>query len=167
MELPKTASLLKERDMPLQIGDNAPDFTLLSDDNLQITLSKLRGKKVILYFYPKDDTPGCTQQACDFRDKLPDFHKTSAVVLGVSKDDAISHSKFKKKFSLNFALLADTEGKVCDAYGVMAEKSMYGKTYWGIERTTFLINEKGKISNIWHKVKVPGHIQEVLQLTKI
>jgi len=167
MEPSQPASLLKGRNMPLQVGDNAPDFTLGTDDNLQITLSKLRGKKIILYFYPKDDTPGCTQQACDFRDKLPDFNKTSTVVLGVSKDDATSHGKFKKKFSLNFALLADTEGKVCDAYGVMAEKSMYGKTYLGIERTTFLINEKGKISKIWHKVKVPGHIEEVLQLTKI
>lgn len=152
--------------MALQVGDNAPDFTLNTDDNLQITLSKLRGKKIILYFYPKDDTPGCTQQACDFRDKLPDFQKISAVVLGISKDDVSSHGKFKNKFNLNFTLLADTEGKVCDAYGVMAEKSMYGKTYRGIERTTFLIDEKGKIRKIWNKVKVPGHIEEVLQATK-
>ena len=151
--------------MALQIGDEAPDFTLLSDQNTQVTLSALRGKKVILYFYPKDNTPGCTQQACDFRDAMPDFTGVDAVVLGISKDSPIKHDKFKQKYQLPFTLLADETGDVCAAYGVIDKKSLFGNTFLGITRSTFLIDAQGKIRALWRKVKVPGHIQQVLHET--
>lgn len=150
----------------LQIGDLAPEFTLMSDGGEEISLSALKGKRVVLYFYPKDDTSGCTAQACDFRDQHPEFSATEAVVLGVSRDSLKSHGRFRDKYTLNFPLLSDESGEVCQAYGVWVEKSMYGKKYFGIERSTFLIDEAGKITHIWRKVKVPGHIAEILAALK-
>ena len=152
--------------MSVELGDKAPDFTLPTDGNGSVTLSKLKGKKVVLYFYPKDDTSGCTAEACGFRDTFPDYGGTGAVVIGISKDSVASHDKFKKKHGLPFILASDTGGDVCEKYGVWVEKSMYGRKYMGIERATFLIDEKGVIRNIWHKVKVPGHVDEVLEAAK-
>ena len=152
--------------MSLKPGDKAPDFTLPTDGAGKLTLSKLKGKKVILYFYPKDDTSGCTAEACGFRDNLPHFGKTDAVVIGVSRDSVASHDKFKKKHELPFTLVSDEDGKVCEAYGTWVEKSMYGRKYMGIERATFLIDEKGVIRNVWRKVKVGGHVEAVLDAAK-
>lgn len=149
--------------MSLNIGDTAPDFSLPSDTNEIISLRKLAGKKVILYFYPKDNTPGCTKQACDFRDALPAFQAKDAIVFGISKDNTKRHEKFKEKYALPFTLLTDENADVCEAYGVIDKKSLFGKTFLGIQRSTFLIDEKGKISAIWRKVKVPGHVQAVLE----
>ena len=146
----------------LNPGDHAPDFTLPSDGGGTVSLKKLRGKPVILYFYPKDDTPGCTTEACGFRDSLPDFARTGATVIGLSRDDVASHDKFKRKHGLTFPLAADVDGTVCEAYGTWVEKSMYGRKYMGIERATFLIDGKGVIRRIWRKVKVAGHVAEVL-----
>jgi len=140
-----------------QEGDLAPDFTLPSDDGSTVTLSDLRGSRVILYFYPKDDTSGCTAQACEFRDSLPRIEEKGARVLGVSPDPVRSHQKFKSKYDLNFPLLADEEHQVAEAYGVWKEKSMYGRTYLGIERSTFLIDEEGRIARAWRKVKAKGN----------
>ena len=145
----------------LQIGDMAPDFTLPTDGEGEITLSSLNGQKVVVYFYPKDDTSGCTKQACGFKDALPAFEKLSTQIIGISKDSVKKHDKFKAKYELNFPLASDEESDVCERYGVWKEKSMYGKKYMGIERSTFLIDEQGKIQQIWRKVKVPGHIEEV------
>lgn len=147
----------------LEEGQMAPDFTVPSDKGGMESLNAHRGKPVILYFYPKDDTPGCTQQACDFRDTIKDFGKLGAVVLGVSKDSLKKHEKFRDKFELNFPLLSDEDGALCEAYGVWVEKSMYGKKYMGIDRSTFLIDSNGKIHRIWRKVKVPGHVEDVRQ----
>ncbi len=138
-------------------GSRAPDFTLPSDEGGEVTLSALRGKKVVLYFYPKDDTPGCTIQACDFRDAEPTFKGLDAVVLGVSADSVESHGKFREKFGLTFPLLADEDHEVCEAYGVWTEKSMYGRTFMGIERSTFLIDERGVVIEAWRKVTPKGH----------
>lgn len=149
--------------MTLEVGDKAPDFTLATDGDGSVTLSKLKGKKVVLYFYPKDDTTGCTAEACAFRDMFPRFKKMDATVIGISRDSVARHDKFKKKYELPFTLASDSEGEVTEAYGVWVEKSMYGRKYMGIERATFLIDEKGKIAQIWHKVKVPGHADEVLK----
>lgn len=143
-------------------GKTAPAFSLMGDDGKKVSLKDLRGRRVILYFYPKDDTPGCTTQACAFRDAEVDFSRADAAVLGVSKDSIKSHQKFKSKFSLNFPLLADDAG-VCEAYGVWKLKSMYGRTYMGIERSTFLIDEQGKVRAEWRKVSVPGHAAEVVK----
>jgi thioredoxin-dependent peroxiredoxin len=140
-----------------QEGDLAPDFTLPADDGSMVTLSALRGSRVILYFYPKDDTSGCTAQACEFRDSLPRIEEKGARVLGVSPDPVRSHQKFKSKYDLNFPLLADEGHQVAEAYGVWKEKSMYGRTYWGIERSTFLIDEEGRIARAWRKVKAKGN----------
>ena len=148
--------------MSVKPGDKAPDFTLPTDGNGTVTLSKLRGKPVVLYFYPKDDTSGCTAEACGFRDSFPDYGRTGATVIGVSRDSVASHDKFKKKHQLPFTLGADTEGKVTEAYGVWVEKSMYGRKYMGIERTTLLIDEKGVIRGVWPKVKIDGHAEAVL-----
>lgn len=148
--------------MSLDIGAKAPDFTLPTDGNGSVTLAKLKGKKVVLYFYPKDDTSGCTAEACAFRDMFPRFKKMDATVIGISRDSVAKHDKFKKKYELPFTLASDEEGKVTEKYGVWVEKSMYGRKYMGIERATFLIDEKGVIQQIWHKVKVPGHADEVL-----
>lgn len=144
-------------------GDLAPEFTLPSDDGSTISLSDLRGKKVILYFYPKDDTSGCTTEACEFRDALPRFEEEGAVVLGVSPDSVSSHVKFKEKYDLNFPLLADEDHEVAEAYGVWKEKSMYGRKYWGVERSTFLIDEEGKIRSAWRKVRPKGHAEKVAE----
>ncbi len=143
-------------------GKQAPAFSLPSDDGKTVSLKDLRGKRVVLYFYPKDDTPGCTTEACAFRDALPDFSGADAVVLGVSKDSVASHQKFKTKFKLNFPLLSDTAG-VCEAYGVWKLKNMYGRTYMGIERSTFIIDANGKVSAEWRKVSVSGHAAEVIK----
>lgn len=147
----------------LKIGDKAPDFKLNSDSEKIISLKDFKGKKVILYFYPKDNTSGCTKEACDFRDNIKLFEKKNTVVIGVSKDSVESHKKFKSKFELPFHLLSDESTNMISDYGVWKEKSMYGRKYMGIERTTFLVNEKGIIENIWNKVKVPGHIEEILK----
>jgi peroxiredoxin Q/BCP len=149
--------------MSVQIGDKAPDFTLPTDGNGTVTLSKLRGKPVVLYFYPKDDTSGCTAEACGFRDSFPDYGKTGATVIGVSRDSVASHDKFKKKYQLPFILASDSEGKVTEAYGVWVEKSMYGRKYMGIDRSTYLIDKDGAVRGAWRKVKVPGHVAEVLK----
>jgi thioredoxin-dependent peroxiredoxin len=139
----------------------APDFTLLADDGGPVTLSSLRGQNVVLYFYPKDDTSGCTKQACEFRDSLPRFQGVSAVILGVSPDDVKSHRKFREKYQLPFTLLADTEHAVADAYGVWKEKSMFGRKYWGNERTTFVIDKEGNVAHVFEKVNPEGHAAEV------
>jgi peroxiredoxin Q/BCP len=132
-----------------------------TDGGGQVSLKDFKGRKLVMYFYPKDDTPGCTAESCAFRDQLPAFEKLKVSVLGVSKDSPASHDKFKKKYELNFPLASDEDGAVCEAYGVWVEKSMYGKKYMGIERSTFLIDEQGKIAQIWSKVKVDGHVDEV------
>lgn len=146
----------------LNIGDSAPNFEMATDGEGVIKLSDLKGQNVILYFYPKDDTPGCTKEACAFQENLPHFKTNDAVVIGVSKDKPSKHDKFKEKYNLDFTLGSDEDGKVCEAYGVWVEKSMYGKKYMGIERATYLIDTEGKIAQIWRKVKVPGHAEAVL-----
>jgi peroxiredoxin Q/BCP len=149
--------------MSVEVGDKAPDFTLPADSGGTVSLKALKGKTVVLYFYPKDDTSGCTAEACAFRDALPDFSKVKAEIVGVSRDSVASHDKFKTKFKLPFPLAADEDGKVCQAYGVWVEKSMYGRKYMGIGRSTFLIDSKGIVRQVWRKVKVPGHAKEVLK----
>ena len=149
--------------MNLEADDKAPSFNLPTDGGGNISLKDLKGETVILYFYPKDDTSGCTAEACAFRDALPDFSKAKAKVVGVSKDPVKKHDKFKEKYDLAFPLASDEDGKVCDAYGTWVEKSMYGRKYMGIERSTFLIDSKGVIRAIWRKVKVPGHVDAVLK----
>ena len=145
----------------LQVGDKAPDFSLPDQDGKTVSLKSLKGKQVVLYFYPKDDTTGCTKEACGFRDSLRTIEQANTVVLGVSMDNAESHQKFIKKYSLPFTLLCDEDGKVSKAYGVYKKKNMYGKTYWGIERSTFIIDETGTLKAIFRKVKVDGHVGEV------
>ncbi len=147
----------------LQIGDSAPLFAALSDKNEEVSLSDLKGQNVVLYFYPKDNTPGCTIEAQDFTKKIKDFKKLDCVVLGVSKDSIKKHCNFIDKFNLELTLLADESGEVCEQYGVLKEKSMFGKKYIGIDRSTFLIDKIGKISQIWRSVKVNGHVDEVLE----
>lgn len=150
--------------MSLSPGDNAPNFSLESDDGGQVTLSELRGKRVVLYFYPKDSTPGCTTQACDFRDMKDDFSAKNAVVLGVSKDSLKSHANFRAKQSLNFPLLSDPELEVHKLYGAWGEKKNYGKTYMGTIRTTVLIDEEGKIMSFGGNVRAKGNAQRTLDL---
>jgi peroxiredoxin Q/BCP len=144
-------------------GDKAPDFETIDDNGTTVRLKDLRGKKVVLYFYPKDNTTGCTKEACDFRDNLTRIKKQDALVFGVSPDSQRSHENFRTKYELTFPLLVDAEKEIANAYGVWKEKSMYGRKYMGIERTTFIIDEKGKISKIFPKVKVAGHVDAVLQ----
>lgn len=144
-------------------GAAAPSFTLESSAGKNVSLKDFKGKKVVLYFYPKDDTPGCTKEACNFRDSITDIKKTGAVILGVSPDDVASHQKFIGKYNLPFDLLADTDHAVAEKYGVWKEKSMYGKRYMGIERTTFLIDADGKLARIFPKVKVDAHSDEVIE----
>jgi thioredoxin-dependent peroxiredoxin len=148
----------------LKEDDVAPDFTLPDQDENAVTLSDLRGRKVVLYFYPKDDTPGCTTQACDLRDNAATFETRGAIILGVSPDSPAKHRKFREKYGLNFTLLADTDHAVAEQYGVWAEKSMYGRKYWGNERTTFVIGEDGRIEKVLPKVKPAEHAGEVLGL---
>lgn len=148
----------------LSLGDTAPDFELPSDGGETVRLSDFRGKKVVLYFYPKDDTSGCTTEACEFRDRMPKITRRGAVVLGVSPDGVESHKKFKAKYDLPFALLADPDHSVAEAYGAWGEKKMYGKTYEGILRTTVVIDEQGKIAELFEKVKPKGHGDAVLEV---
>jgi peroxiredoxin Q/BCP len=148
--------------MTLQVGDHAPDFTMPTVSGGTVSLNDLRGKKVVLYFYPKDDTPGCTIEACSFRDNLPSFEGVNAEVIGVSRDNTESHQRFRDKYGLNFTLASDDSGQVTEDYGVWREKNMYGKTFMGIQRSTFLIDENGNIAKIWPSVSVDGHTQEVL-----
>jgi peroxiredoxin Q/BCP len=147
----------------LNVGDKAPAFSAKDQDGNTVKLADLKGKKVALYFYPKDDTPGCTKQACSLRDGMPKLKKAGITVIGVSADDKESHQDFIKKYKLPFALLADTNKKVIDKYGVYGEKNMYGKKFMGINRTTFLIGEDGKIVKIFKRVKVDEHADEVLK----
>lgn len=147
----------------VKVGQKAPDFTVTNDKGQQVKLSDFKGKKVVLYFYPKDDTPGCTKEACAFRDGIDEIKQRGAVVLGVSCDSVESHKKFKTKYELNFPLLADSDKKIVEAYGTWKEKSMYGKKYMGIERTTFIIDGQGKITHVFPKVKVEEHYDEVLE----
>jgi peroxiredoxin Q/BCP len=146
----------------LEPGDKAPAFDLPGDGGVRINLAKLRGKSVVLYFYPKDDTEGCTQEALNFSAKAQAFARKNAVIIGVSKDSVASHDKFKAKHGLNVLLASDEAGDVCNAYHVWTEKSMYGRKYMGIERTTYLIDPKGVIVHVWRKVRVKGHVDEVL-----
>lgn len=149
----------------LKVGDKAPQFTLKSDKGTEVSLSQFLGKKdIILYFYPKDNTSGCTTEACSFRDNLPRIENKSAVVLGVSPDSVKSHQGFIQKQNLNFTLLSDPEHKVAEVYGAWGEKSMYGKKYMGILRTTFVIGKDGKIKKVFEKVKPEGHAEEVLDI---
>lgn len=150
--------------MTIHEGSKAPAFKLPSDDGKTVSLKDFVGKFVILYFYPKDMTPGCTTQACDFRDQVVSLKKSSAVVLGISRDSVERHEKFRDKYDLNFPLLADEDGKVCEAYGVWQEKSLYGRKFMGIVRTTFVIDPQGKILKIIPKVKVTGHVRQVAEL---
>ncbi len=150
----------------LKIGDAAPDFSLPTDGDGNIILSDLKGQKVVLYFYPKDDTPGCTKESCGFNDNLSAFNKMDTAIIGLSKCSVKKHDKFKAKYDLNFTLASDENNDTCERYGTWGEKSMYGKKYMGIERATFLIDEQGKIAHIWRKVKVKGHVAEVMDVIK-
>lgn len=149
--------------MSIAVGKPAPDFTMPTDGDGTISLSELKGKKVVLFFYPKDDTSGCTKEAVGFRDYLSDFEAAGATIVGVSKDPVKSHNKFVAKHELNFPLGSDAETEVAEAYEVWKEKSMYGRKYMGIERSTFLIDEEGVLREEWRKVKVPGHVEQVLK----
>jgi peroxiredoxin Q/BCP len=148
--------------MTLNIGDQAPDFTLQTDTDTPMSLNALKGKKAVLFFYPKDLTPGCTKEACDFRDNYARFKQYNVEVFGISKDSAKAHTKFKEKCSLPYTLLVDPNADVCEAYGVINKKSLFGKTFLGIQRSTFLIDEEGIIRAIWRKVKVNGHVEQVI-----
>ncbi len=149
-----------------EVGKKAPDFSLIDQDGKKKSLKDFKGKKVILYFYPKDNTSGCTKEACNFRDDFPKFKKTDAIILGVSPDSVESHKKFASKYNLPFTLLSDEDKKVLKKYDVWKEKSMYGRKYMGVVRTTYVIDENGKIKNVFNKVKVDGHNSEVMEALK-
>ncbi len=146
----------------IDIGDKVPDLTLADDAGKPVALSSLKGQVYVLYFYPKDDTPGCTKEACSFRDNIASLNKLDCKVFGVSRDDADSHVKFKQKFNLNFPLLSDIDGKLCEAFDVWKLRSMYGKEFMGIERSTFVVDKEGKVAKSWRKVNVDGHVEEVI-----
>jgi thioredoxin-dependent peroxiredoxin len=150
--------------MPLNIGDPAPAFKALTTTGDEIALEQLQGKKVVLYFYPKDDTPGCTKEACGFRDQWSRYQEKGIIVLGVSKDSVAAHQKFTQKYTLPFPLLSDPDAAIAQAYGVWGEKKFMGKTYMGVNRSTFLIDEDGKIAHIWSKVKTETHAEDVLSI---
>lgn len=150
----------------IEEGAKAPAFTLEMDSGEKVALKDLKGQKVVLYFYPKDDTPGCTKEAIAFSEDIAKFKRAGATIIGVSKDTVAKHQKFKDKHGLKVALGSDETGKVVEKYGVWVEKNMYGRKYMGIERSTFLIDEKGVVRNIWRKVKVPGHSEAVLEAVK-
>ena len=152
--------------MPLNNGDMAPDFTLLRDGGGNITLSDHLSQPVVVYFYPKDDTPGCTKEACGFKDHYDAFADHDITVIGISKDDVKSHDKFKEKYDLPFILASDPDGEVADDYGIWKEKSMFGRTFMGMNRSTFLIDGNGKVAHIWPKVSVTDHAAEVLDAAK-
>jgi thioredoxin-dependent peroxiredoxin len=152
--------------MSVKEGGKAPAFSMPTDGDGKIALKDLKGRPVILYFYPKDSTPGCTTEACDFRDLTPDFSKIDAEIVGVSKDSVKRHDNFKAKHDLPFSLASDEDGDVCERYGVWVEKNMYGRKFMGIERATFLIDAKGVVRKIWRKVKVKGHADDVLEAVK-
>lgn len=152
--------------MTIEIGQNAPDFELESSLGEIIKLSDLKGSNVVIYFYPKDNTPGCTIEAQDFNKALDEFEENDTIILGVSKDSIKSHCNFSDKFDLKFSLLSDKDGQMCEDYGVIQEKTMFGKKYMGIQRSTFLIDKIGKVAKIWPKVKVKGHVDEVLEALK-
>lgn len=148
--------------MTLKSGDKAPDFILPNEAGIPIGLSDFKGKKVVIYFYPKDNTPGCTKEACDFRDNFNRLKQYNVEVLGISRDSAKKHNAFKTKYQLPFTLLVDENGDVCKAYDIIDEKSLFGKTFLGIERSTFLIDENGIILAVWRKIKVAGHVDVIL-----
>ena len=150
----------------LGLGAKAPDFALRNQNGSPVSLKGLKGTQVVLYFYPKDDTSGCTKEACDFRDSLVPIKQAGAVVLGISMDGQASHQKFIAKYGLPFALLSDEDAATSKAYGVYKEKSMYGRKYWGIERSTFVIDTAGRVKALFRKVKVTGHVDEVLRALK-
>ncbi len=152
--------------MSVNEGDKAPEFSMPTDSGGTISLKDLKGRPVVLYFYPKDSTPGCTKEACAFRDLMPDFSKIDAEIIGVSKDSVKRHENFKAKNELPFTLASDQDGDVCETYGVWVEKSMYGRKFMGIKRATFLIDGTGKVRKVWRKVKVSGHAEEVLDATR-
>lgn len=147
----------------IDIGDKVPGLTLPDDAGNPVALSDLKGQVYVLYFYPKDDTPGCTKEACAFRDNIASLNQLDCKVFGVSRDDAQSHVKFKQKFNLNFPLLSDLDGKLCEAFGVWKLRSMYGKEFMGIERSTFVVDATGKVAAAWRKVNVDGHVDEVIR----
>jgi len=149
--------------MTTAVGKPAPDFTLPTDGNGKVSLSGLKGRNVVVYFYPKDDTPGCTKESCTFRDNLPDFSKIDADIIGISKDSVASHDAFKEKFQLPFKLASDEGNDTCERYGVWVEKNREGRTYMGIDRATFLIDKQGVLRQEWRGVQVPGHVEEVLK----
>jgi len=155
---------MKNKD--LQAGDRAPDFDLPADSGGRVSLSRLKGKSVVVYFYPKDNTSGCTAEALAFSKDVKAFADAGAMVIGISKDSVVSHERFKAKYDLSLTLAADEDTKTADAYGVWVEKSMYGRRYMGMERATFLIDGRGVIRQIWRKVKVPGHSAEVLKAAR-
>ncbi len=149
--------------MTVEVGQPAPDFTLPTAGGGEVSLSGLKGRKVIVYFYPKADTPGCTKESCGFNDALPDFSGANAEIIGISKDPGKKLDKFRDKYGFNFTLASDEPGAVVEGYGSWVEKSMYGKKYMGIDRSTFLIDENGVVQGVWRKVKVPGHVDAVLK----
>ena len=150
----------------IEEGQKAPDFTLPTADGSQVKLSDLKGRPVVLYFYPRDDTPGCTREACAFRDRQAEIKKLGATVLGVSPDDATRHAKFRDKYQLNFPLLADTDHKLAEKYGAWREKTLYGKKSMGIQRSTYLIDAEGRVRKLWKAVKVDGHDDQVIEALK-
>lgn len=154
---------MAETGQTLEIGDTAPNFTLPTDGNGEISLSDFKGQKIVLYFYPKDDTPGCTKESCAFNENLTALNKMNTQVIGLSKCSVKKHDKFKEKYGLTFPLASDENNTVCESYGTWVEKSMYGRKYMGIDRATFLIDENGKILDIWRKVKVTGHVDAVIK----
>lgn len=149
--------------MSVEVGKSAPDFTLPKAGGGEVSLSGLRGRKVIVFFYPKADTPGCTKESCGFNAALPDFTDANAAIIGISKDPVKKLDKFADKYGLTFTLASDEAGGTVEAYGSWIEKSMYGRKYMGIDRSTFLIDEQGKVAALWRRVKVPGHVEEVLK----
>jgi peroxiredoxin Q/BCP len=147
----------------LKVGDKAPSFNISVDESEEFSLSNLKGSNVIIYFYPKDATPSCTKEACEFRNAMYDFSSNNAKIIGISKDTIVKHDKFKSKYNLPFQLGSDLDGSVCEAYGTWVEKTMYGRQYMGIERSTFLVDKEGVLQSIWRKVKVKRHVEEVLE----
>lgn len=147
----------------IEVGQEAPDFSLPAHDDSVVRLSDFRGSPVVLYFYPKDDTPGCTKEACAFRDRKKEMEKLGAVVLGVSPDDTASHASFREKYRLNFPLLSDTDHRVAEMYGAWREKNMYGKKSMGVQRSTYLIDAQGRVAKVWKRVRVDGHDDQVIE----